>query len=266
MILELLKLKSLVADRIIAGSEAVLVKAYEAKAELADKISAVKSVEAPSALTIEDIQALLEKNMGVTLQIDGKETTLVPAAAATTAIKHALAGVETTTGSVAVETAVTTDHAASLEAENAEIEAALSETILETIVVPEPSDELLAEIHGTFEDTTFTAKEVDEIISALHAPKQTITTSARDLHTYNSTMSLAKFSILQPKDDEVVLTGTFISSSVFTGCGDIECDACGEDGPDAEGSIMLHYISDEGEDRSVMSIELEPELMARLSL
>lgn len=257
MILELLKLKSLAASHLISRGEAVMVKRYQRKANLENKIKVVQSAVAPT-LTIEDIQSLLERNSGVTLQIDGKEINIAPANL-TTSVASKRTGEAT---SVISSAAVLTEGVTSEDG----TEASATETLLETIVVSEPTDELLSEINGCFAEVTFTTSEVDEIISTISQPKIIISSVVDDLPNYNSTMSLAKISISRPDEDHAILTGTFISSSIFSGCGDDGCDACGDGGEDEDGAIIMHYVPDDSTDRSVMTLELEPGLIATLAL
>ena len=257
MILEVLKLKSLVATRLIERGEAKMVKRYRRKEALENRIKTVQSVTAP-ALTIEDIQAMLEGGNSATLHIDGREVTLTPAAAA----KQVTGGL-TNAPSLTLAGGTVTDVAID---ESMEAELVAAETILETIVVPEPSEELIDEISGAFGEITFTVSEVDEMIANIGKPKTVVTTPVEELPEYNSTMALAKLSICRPDEDEPILTGNFVSSSIFSGCEDPECDACAPGGEDEEGAIILHYVSDEGPDRNVNTIELEPGLIATLSL
>jgi hypothetical protein len=257
MILELLKLKSLAASHLISRGEAVMVKRYQRKANLENKIKVVQSAVAPT-LTIEDIQSLLDRNSGVTLQIDGKEINIAPANLTVSATSKRTGEKSTVSSSAVVLTeAVITEDGT---------EAAVTETILETIVVPEPTEELLSEINECFSEVTFTATEVDEIISTISQPKVVVSSVVDNLPEYNSTMSLAKISISRPDEDHAILTGTFISSSIFSGCGDADCDACGEGGEDEDGAIIMHYVPDDSTDRSVMTLELEPGLIATLAL
>jgi len=259
MILEFLKLKSLAASHLITRGEAAMIKRYQRKEKLENQIKAVQSAAAPT-LTIEDIQSMLERNSGaLVLQIDGKEVSIAPAAAKPAATtKRAGEAIVSAGYTTLTETVVTED--------GTEAEAAVAETILETIVVPEPTAELLEDISGAFSELTFTVEEVDEIIASLSQPKTTVQSVVDNLPDFNSTMTLAKISICRPDETEPVLTGTFISSSIFSGCGDPDCDACGEGGEDEDGSIILHYLADEGEDRSISTIELEPGLIATLAL
>lgn len=259
MILEFLKLKSLAASHLIARGEAVMVKRYQRKANLEDKIKVVQSAATPS-LTIEDVQALLERNSGVTLQIDGREISLSPASLTVSATSKT--GEASTAGLPSFAMA---DTAAKTE-DGTEAEAAATETILETMVVPEPTEELLSEINGFFAEVSFSATEVDDIIANISKPKVVVSSVVDALPEYNASMSLAKVSIRRPDEDHAILTGTFISSSIFSGCGDDECDACGEGGEDEEGAIIMHYVPDDSTDRSVMTIELETGLIATLSL
>jgi hypothetical protein len=258
MILELLKLKSLVATRLIERGEATMVKRYRRKEAVENQIKTVQSVES-RPLTLEDLQSLMDSNTGATLQIDGREVTITPASAA----KTAAVGRTTLPGLSLAGTTVT--EVASAD-ESLETEAALAETILETIVVPEPSEELRDEIASSFGEITFTVAEVDEIIANIGKPTTVITTPVEELPQYNSTMTLGKLSICRPDEDEPILTGNFISSSIFSGCEDPECDACAPGGEDEDGAIILHYVSDEGPDRTVNTIELEPGLIATISL
>lgn len=257
MILELLKLKSLAASHLISRGEAKMVKRYQRKADLENKIKVVQSAAAPT-LTIEDIQSLLERNSGVTLQIDGKEVNITPATG-TVATKSARAGEAATVTSSAVVLAET------VSAEDG-TEAAVAETLLETIVVPPPTEEMLKEIDGCFEEVSFSATEVEEIIASLTKPKVEVCSIVDNLPDYNSTMTLAKFSIRRPDEEHSILSGTFISASIFTGCGDDECDACGDGGEDEEGAIIMHYVPDDCVDRNVMTLELEPGLIVNLAL
>lgn len=258
MILEILKLKSLVATRLIERGEATMVKRYRRKEAVENQIKTVLSVESKE-VTLDGILALLENNTGMTLQIDGREVTLTPASAV--AAKPVSGGLTTAPSLTLATTAVTEVASDELEAE-----AAVAETILETIVVPEPSDELVEEISGAFGEITFTVAEVDDIIASIGTPKTVVTTPVEELPEYNSTMTLGKISIRRPDEDEPILTGNFVSSSIFSGCEDPECDACAPGGEDEEGAIILHYVSDEGPDRNVNTIELEPGLIATLSI
>lgn len=263
MILELLKLKSLVATRLIERGESVMVKRYERKMKLENQISAVES-GAARALTLEDIEGLLERNNDVTLHVEGREVTLSTRSSSASA--PALAPASAT---LSVEPAIAASSSSTVTetvAEEDGTEAALAETILETIVVPEPSDELLSEINGIFGEITYSPADVDEIIASIGKPKNVVSCVAEELPLHNSTMAIAKLSIRRPDEEDEILTGTFISASVFSGCGDEGCDSCGEGGVDEEGAIILHYIPEDTNDRSVMTIELEPGLITTLAL
>lgn len=251
MILELLKLKTVVTDTLIKRGEAKLHKRYAHRDKLNHQIGLVQSC-APKSLTIEDVQELLSKNSGVTLQIDGKEVKVI--SSSRTAV------VEESTAVVSASSTVA-EVVAAEDGTEAEL---VVETIVETIEFAEPSDEMLSEINSAF-DTTFTLKEVEEIIASVSAPKKVVTVDAEDLPDMNRTMGVSNMIIRRPGSNVPIISGTFISSSMFSGCGDDECTDCG-DAMDEESKIVLNYIDDSMEDRQVMTIELERGLSVTLSL
>lgn len=129
-----------------------------------------------------------------------------------------------------------------------------SSTAVKTLQVATPTVELAAEIDEAVRGAMFTAEEMAQAISAARGPKTAMEAVAEDLPDLASTMALSAITLL-PEDEPSQPLGTFISAILFDGCTDEECGACDpeEDGP----AIVLNYIPDDDEDRSVCTIELQ---------
>lgn len=236
MFLEFLKLRSRVADSLVAHAENSLAK-RRTRSELLGRQLALVEASAPTEVSVSDLAAKLEADGAATvLSIGGRSITLQQNGWASAGAPSAASG------SLA-----------------AEVESAF-ETKVETLPVAET--ELEAAVNEAFGEVMFTAAEVEEMLRTRGAePVTTMTVKAEHLPDLSETMTLARFKVYRAGETEVALTGTFISAVLFTGC---ENPACGNCGDAEDAAIVLHFVPD-GKDRSIISTELNPDSEVRLT-
>lgn len=229
MILELLKLRILLTERRIAATENKMVKLYKRRENLGESCKTISKMgEKP--LSIDDIKTMLGNDQSVRLIVDGKQTLLIPNAAGAPAT----------------------------------VEAAAAEVPVEVLVVPEPTEELMAEVENSFSDISFTVDEATDIATGKFKTKTVTRLTAGDLPCNSDQLTLSHIRILDDEDsDATVMSGIFIESAKFNGCGDPDCEGCNDDEDDenevsdAKNTVFVRIIPDGSVDRSIVLIRVE---------